>query len=100
MCRIQLSVIYKTLWLSAIQKKYAQYFSKILYIFVLAKSVESINLGSSIKIFDEPVLITKKLTFIDSKVNKSVNQNIMEKISLLEKENSNFPNKENYDKDK
>lgn len=65
-----------------------------------AKSVESINLGSSIKIFDEPVLITKKLTFIDSKVNKSINQNIMEKNSLLEKENSNFPNKKNYDKDK
>ncbi|KAL6440494.1 hypothetical protein ACFW04_003189 [Cataglyphis niger] len=66
------------------------------------KSIQSINLGSSIKIFDEPILVTKKLTFIDNKVNKSVNQNIMEKNSLLEKENdqTKVSDKENYDKDK
>ncbi|XP_050446346.1 monocarboxylate transporter 13-like [Cataglyphis hispanica] len=72
------------------------------YSFNSAKSVQSINLGSSIKIFDESILVTKKLTFIDNRVNKSVNQNIMEKNSLLEKENSQtkVSDKENYDKDK
>lgn len=62
--------------------------------------MESINLGSCIKIFDEPM--PKKLTFIDNRVSKSngVNQNIIEKNSLLEKETSNYSNEENYDEDK
>lgn len=61
------------------------------------KSMESINLGSCIKIFDEPV--PKKLTFIDNRVSKNngVNQNIVEKNLLLEKETGNYSNEENYD---
>lgn len=62
------------------------------------KSIESINLGSSIKIFDEPM--PKKLTFIDNKVSNGVNQNIVEKNSLLEKETGNDSNEENCDEDK
>lgn len=51
------------------------------------------------KIFDEPVPITKKLTFIDNGVNKNngLNQNIVEKDSLLEKEVDNGSIKENND---
>lgn len=64
-----------------------------------AKSVESINLGSSIKIFDEPAPITKKLTFIENGVSKNndVNQNIMEKNSLLKRETDNSSIKENFE---
>lgn len=64
------------------------------------KSTESVNLGSSIKIFDEPV--PKKLTFIDNKVSKNngINQNIVERNSLLEKETDNCSNEENCDEDK
>lgn len=69
-----------------------------------AKSMESINLGSSIKIFDEPVPVTKKLTFINNKANKSnsINQNMekdqnREKNSLLEKETDNLTTEEKYD---
>lgn len=60
-----------------------------------SKSIDSIHLGSSIKIFDEPVPITKKLMFIDG-VNKNNNviQNV-EKDSLLEKEADNCSIKEN-----
>lgn len=62
--------------------------------------MESINLGSCIKIFDEPV--PKKLTFIDNRVSKNngVNQNIVEKNLLLEKETGNYSNEENYDENK
>ncbi|XP_011862365.1 PREDICTED: uncharacterized protein LOC105558992 [Vollenhovia emeryi] len=56
-----------------------------------SRSVDSINLGSSIKIFDEPVPVTKKLTFINNSVSKNngVSQNVVEKDSLLEKEADN-----------
>ncbi|XP_014487669.1 PREDICTED: uncharacterized protein LOC106751305 isoform X2 [Dinoponera quadriceps] len=49
------------------------------------KSVNSINLGSSIKIFEEPVPITKKLTFIDVNDANGICQNNVEKDSLIEK---------------
>jgi len=47
--------------------------------------VDSIHLGSSLKIFDEPIPITKKLTFIDNNINKNndISQNVVEKDLLL-----------------
>lgn len=57
-----------------------------------SKSVDSIHLGSSVQIFDEPISITKKLKFIDNGVSKNngeINQNVVEKNSLLEKEIDN-----------
>ncbi|KAL6267707.1 hypothetical protein P5V15_000778 [Pogonomyrmex californicus] len=70
-----------------------------------AKSIDSIHLGSSIKIFDEPVPITKKLTFIDNGVSKTndinrtngVSQNVVEKDLLLKKETDNCLIKEDND---
>lgn len=56
-----------------------------------AVSVNSVNLGSSMKIFEEPAPmtpITKKLTFIDdNEVNE--NPNNVEKDSLVEKKTNN-----------
>ncbi|KAL0121787.1 hypothetical protein PUN28_006923 [Cardiocondyla obscurior] len=51
------------------------------------KSLDSVHLNSSMKIFDEPVPITKKLTFIDNDTSKNngASQN-MENNSLLNKE--------------
>lgn len=64
-----------------------------------AKSVDSIHLGSSMKIFDETVPATKKLTFVDNNTSKNngVSQNVVEKDSLLEKETDNCSIKENND---
>lgn len=60
--------------------------------------MDSVHLGSSIKIFDEPIPITKKLIFVDNGTSKNngVNQNIVEKDLLLEKGADNLI-KENND---
>ena len=66
-----------------------------MYIFLTAKSTDSVHLGSSIKIFDEPVSITKKLMFIDGvSKNNNVSPNV-EKDTLLEKDADNCSIKEN-----
>ncbi|TGZ52829.1 Monocarboxylate transporter, partial [Temnothorax longispinosus] len=64
-----------------------------------ARSVDSVHLGSSIKIFDEPIPITKKLTFVDNDVSKNngTSQNVVEKDSLLEKEADKCSINENND---
>ncbi|XP_018371006.1 PREDICTED: monocarboxylate transporter 9-like isoform X2 [Trachymyrmex cornetzi] len=65
-----------------------------------SKSIDSIHLGSSIKIFDEPILLTKKLTFVDNNnitKNNDISQNVEEKDSLLEKQTNRYSNKENSD---
>lgn len=55
------------------------------------------------KIFDEPILLTKKLTFVDNNVdnnvskNNNISQNVLEKDSLLEKQTNEYSNKENND---
>jgi len=59
-----------------------------------SKSVDSVNLGSSIKIFDEPVSMTKKLIFINNGKSNGISQNVAEKDSLLEKETDNCSVKE------
>ncbi|XP_018337118.1 PREDICTED: monocarboxylate transporter 9-like isoform X1 [Trachymyrmex septentrionalis] len=66
------------------------------------KSIDSIHLGSSIKIFDEPILLTKKLTFVDNNVDNNVTENNVinqnkEKDSLLKKQTNKYSNKENSD---
>lgn len=68
--------------------------------FFTAKSMNSVHLGSSIKIFDEPVPISKKLIFVDNGTSKNngINQNIVEKDLLLEKEADNCLTKENNDR--
>lgn len=63
---------------------------------LLAKSVNSVNLGSSIKIFEEPAPLTKKLIFTDDNENgmNEVNGNCpnnVEKDSLVEKKADNCP---------
>ncbi|XP_024893836.1 uncharacterized protein LOC112468741 isoform X1 [Temnothorax curvispinosus] len=65
----------------------------------LSRSVDSVHLGSSIKIFDEPIPITKKLTFVDNDVSKNngTSQNVVEKDSLLEKEADKCSINENND---
>ncbi|KYM98165.1 Monocarboxylate transporter 13 [Cyphomyrmex costatus] len=69
------------------------------YLWNSSRSMDSIHLGSSIKIFDEPNLLTKKLTFVDNNVNKNngISQNVAEKDSLLEKQTNEYSNKENND---
>ncbi|KYN43016.1 Monocarboxylate transporter 2 [Trachymyrmex septentrionalis] len=67
-----------------------------------SKSIDSIHLGSSIKIFDEPILLTKKLTFVDNNVDNNVTENNVinqnkEKDSLLKKQTNKYSNKENSD---
>ncbi|XP_032664227.1 uncharacterized protein LOC116840953 isoform X2 [Odontomachus brunneus] len=60
-------------------------------------STNSVNLGSSIKIFEEPAPITKKLIFIgDNEVNGNC-QNNVEKDSLIEKKTDNSPTVVNDD---
>lgn len=56
--------------------------------FFTAKSIDSVHLGSSIKIFDESVPTTEKLIFVNNGVSKNnnVSENILEKDSLLGKE--------------
>jgi len=62
----------------------------------LAKSTDSINLGSSLKIFEELVPTTnKKFIFIN---NNGTSENIMEHDVLLEKEVDNDATKNNCDK--
>nr|XP_012228865.1 PREDICTED: uncharacterized protein LOC105675935 [Linepithema humile] len=68
-----------------------------------AKSTESVNLGSSMKIFDESVPIARKLDLIENGVSKSndVNQSIIEVNSALkevEKETDDSSVGENSDK--
>jgi len=69
-----------------------------MYVFFTAKSVDSIHLGSSLKIFDEPIPITKKLTFVNNNKNKNndISQNIVEKDLLL-KNKDNCSIEENND---
>ncbi|KYN13877.1 Monocarboxylate transporter 1 [Trachymyrmex cornetzi] len=70
------------------------------YLWNSSKSIDSIHLGSSIKIFDEPILLTKKLTFVDNNnitKNNDISQNVEEKDSLLEKQTNRYSNKENSD---
>ncbi|XP_036140026.1 monocarboxylate transporter 9 isoform X2 [Monomorium pharaonis] len=61
------------------------------------KSIDSIHLGSSFKIFEEPAPLTKKLTFVDNGVSRTngVSQNIIEKDLLLQKETDNCTTEEN-----
>lgn len=69
------------------------------FIFLLEVSVDSVNLGSCMQIFDEPAPLTKKLTFVtNNSVIKSngTNQDMVEKNSLLEKETDDS-HKENYE---
>ncbi|KYQ56362.1 Monocarboxylate transporter 9 [Trachymyrmex zeteki] len=76
------------------------------YLWNSSKSIDSIHLGSSMKIFDEPILLTKKLTFVDNNVdnnvskNNNISQNVLEKDSLLEKQTNEYSNKENNDDSK
>jgi len=60
-----------------------------MYVFFTAKSVDSIHLGSSLKIFDEPIPITKKLTFVDNSINKNndISQNMEKDLLLKNKDN-------------
>jgi len=60
-----------------------------MYVFFTAKSVDSIHLGSSLKIFDEPIPITKKLTFVDNNINKNndISQNVEKDLLLKNKDN-------------
>ncbi|KAG5307768.1 MOT13 protein, partial [Pseudoatta argentina] len=73
------------------------------YLWKSSKSIDSIHLGSSIKIFDEPILLTKKLTFVDNNVdnnvtkNNDISQNVEDKDSLLEKQTNKYSNKKNSD---
>ncbi|KAG5332235.1 MOT9 protein, partial [Acromyrmex heyeri] len=73
------------------------------YLWNSSKSIDSIHLGSSIKIFDEPILLTKKLTFVDNNVdnnvtkNNDISQNVEDKDSLLEKQTNKYSNKKNSD---
>ncbi|XP_025155951.1 uncharacterized protein LOC105182410 [Harpegnathos saltator] len=62
------------------------------------KSINSVNLGSSMKIFEESVPITKKLTFIDGNEANGNCQNV-EKESLVEKKAVNSSTVVNGDDD-
>lgn len=72
-----------------------------LFLFFLANSINSVNLGSCIKIFDEPAVVTKKLSFInnDNSASKS-NHNIKEKESLLEEKAENDSTEKDHNNDK
>lgn len=68
-----------------------------MYIFS-ARSVNSVNLGSSIKIFEEPT--PKRLAFIEDVGIGESYQSIAEKNSLLKKEIDNRPIEEDRNTDK
>lgn len=67
---------------------------------LLAKSLNSVNLGSCVKIFEEPAPITKKLTFMDDNEVNGNCQNKAEKESLVKKKADNGLTIEDDNKDR